>query len=182
MYNICVYGKITIGPTAPDAKCMDPYFMLFNKFICELVLNSVLCKSMFSLLFHSLFTMQQYFTNFTLFGVFSSDVSRSSCTTSFTPWCAIFSQSYVFFQGCICPLLDVINVLHHWAPTSSFPRDHSENARLYLITVFVYACMSKEMLFNIAFIITTPLSDISLPFITTIIIFISAYIHYYFRV
>ena len=36
----------------------------------------------------------------TLVGVVSSDVSRSSCTTSFTPCCSIFSQSYVFFQGC----------------------------------------------------------------------------------
>ena len=63
-----------------------------------------------------------YFTllYFTLVGVVSSDVSRSSCTTSFTPCCSIFSQSYVFFQGCPCPLLDVIDVLHPGAPPSSF--------------------------------------------------------------
>ena len=68
---------------------------------------------------------------FTLVGVVSSDVSRSSCTTSFTPCCSIFSQSYVFFKGCPCPLLDVIDVLHPGAPSSSFPRHHSENTCLY---------------------------------------------------
>ena len=83
-----------------------------------------------------------YFTllYFTLVGVVSSDVSRSSRTTSLPPCCSIFSQSHVFFQGCICPLLDVINVLHPGAPPSSFPRHHSENASLYKI---VSACMSK---------------------------------------
>ena len=37
-------------------------------------------------------------TLFTLVGVVSSDVSRSSCTTSFPPCCSIFSPSHVFFQ------------------------------------------------------------------------------------
>ena len=64
---------------------------------------------------------------FTLVGVVSSDVSRSSCTTSFTPCCSIFSQSYVFFQVCPCPLLDV---LHPAAPPFSLSRHHSENACL----------------------------------------------------
>ncbi len=42
-------------------------------------------------------------TYFTLVGVVSSDVSRSSCTTSFTPCCSIFSQSYVYiFKGYLC--------------------------------------------------------------------------------
>ena len=85
---------------------------------------------------------------FTLVGVVSSDVSRSSCTTSFTPCCSIFSQSYVFFQGCPCPLLDVIDVLHPGAPPSSCPRHHSENACLCKITPIVSACMSKERHFS----------------------------------
>ena len=72
-----------------------------------------------------------YLLYFTLVGVVSSDVIRPSCTTSFTPCCSIFSQSYVFLQGCPCPLLDVIDVLHPGAPPSSFPRHHSENACLY---------------------------------------------------
>ena len=84
---------------------------------------------------------------FTLVGVVSSDVSRSSCTTSFPPCCSIFSQSYVFFQGCPCPLLDAIYVLHPGAPPSSFPRHHSEKASLYKITLFP-ACMSKESHFS----------------------------------
>ncbi len=88
------------------------------------------------------------FTYFTLVGVVSSDVSRSSCTTSFTPCSSIFSQSYVFFQGCPCPLLDVIDVLHPGAPPSSFPRHHSENACLYQVTLIVSACMSKESHFS----------------------------------
>ena len=105
----------------------------------------------FTLLYFTLlyFTLL-YFTllYFTLVGVFSSDVSRSSCTTSFTPCCSIFSQSYVFFQGCPCRLLDVIDVLHPGAPSSSFPRHHSENACLYYITLIVSACMSKESHFS----------------------------------
>ena len=81
----------------------------------------------------------------TLFGVVSSDVSRSSRTTSFPPCCSIFSQSHVFFQGCPCPLLDVIYVLHPGTPPSPFPRHHSENASLYKITQgIVSACISKE--------------------------------------
>ena len=40
--------------------------------------------------------------------------------------------SYVFFQGCPCPLLDVIDVLHH-----------SENACLYNMTLIISACMFK---------------------------------------
>ena len=71
-------------------------------------------------------------------------MSRSSCTTSFTPCCSILCHSYGFFQGCPCPLLDVINVLHPGAPSSSFPRYHSENARLNKITPIVSACISKE--------------------------------------
>ena len=51
-------------------------------------------------------------TYFTLVGVVSSDVSSSSCTTSFPPCCSIFSPSHVYFQGCPCPLLDAIDVLH----------------------------------------------------------------------
>ena len=51
----------------------------------------------------------------TLVGVVSSDVSRSSCTTSLTPCCSIFSHSYVFLQGCRCQLLDVIDELHPFA-------------------------------------------------------------------
>ena len=74
-------------------------------------------------------------TLLTLVGVVSSDVSRSSCTTSFAPCCSIFSPSHVFFQGCPCPFLDVINVLHHRKPPSSFPQHHSENASLYNITL-----------------------------------------------
>ena len=85
---------------------------------------------------------------FTLVGVVSSDVSRSSCTTSFPPCCSIFSPSHVFFQGCPCPFLDVINVLHPRTPPSSFPRHHSENASLYKITLIVSACMSKESNFS----------------------------------
>ena len=89
-------------------------------------------------------------TYFTLVGVVSSDVSRSSSTTSFPPCCSIFSHSHVYFQGCHCPLLDVIYVLHPGAPSSSFPRNHSENASLYKITLIVYACMSKESHFSFA--------------------------------
>ena len=85
-------------------------------------------------------------TYFTLVGVVSSDVSRSSCTTSFTPCCSIFSQSYVFFQGCPCPLLDVIDVLHPGASPSSFPgiipRMHVFT-RLHLL--FLHACPKKAI-------------------------------------
>ena len=84
----------------------------------------------------------------TLVGVVSSDVSRFRCTTSFPPCCSIFSQSHVFFQGCPCPLIDVIYVLHPGAPPSSFPRNYSENASLYKITHIVSACMSKESNFS----------------------------------
>ena len=66
----------------------------------------------FTLLYFTLlyFTLL-YFTllYFTLIGVVSSDVSRSSCTTSFTPWRSIFNQSHFFFQACLCRLLDVID-------------------------------------------------------------------------
>ena len=89
-----------------------------------------------------------WLTYFTLVGVVSSDVSRSSCTTSFPPCCSIFSPSHVFFQGCPRPFLDVINVLHPRMPPSSFPRHHSENASLYKITLIVSACMSKESHFS----------------------------------
>ena len=85
---------------------------------------------------------------YTLVSVVSSDVSRSSCTTSFHPCCSIFSQSHVFFQGCPCPFLDGIDVLHPGTPPSSFPRHHSENASLYKITLIVSACMSKESHFS----------------------------------
>ena len=100
----------------------------------------------FTLLYFTLL----YFTllYFTVVGVVSSDVSRSSCTTYFTPCCSIFSQSYVFFQGCPCPLLDAIDVLHPRAPSSSFPRHNSENACLYSITLIVSACMSKQSHFS----------------------------------
>ena len=60
-------------------------------------------------------------TYFTLVGVVSSDISRSSCTTSFPPCCSIFSPSHVFFQGCPCPFIDVINVLHPRTPLLLFP-------------------------------------------------------------
>ena len=45
----------------------------------------------------------------TFVGIISSDVSRSSCTVSFTPCCPIFCHSYlnVFFQGRSCPLLEM---------------------------------------------------------------------------
>ena len=89
-----------------------------------------------------------YLPYFTLIGVVSSDVSRSSCTTSFTACCHIFSQSSVFFQGYPCPLLDVIVVLHPGAPPSSFPQHHSDNACRYQITLIVSACMSKESHFS----------------------------------
>ena len=85
-------------------------------------------------------------TYFTLLGVVSSDVSRSSCTTSFTPCCSIFSQSYVFFQGCHCPLLGVIDVLHHGVPLLLFsgiiPRMHVFT-RLHLL--FLHACPKKAI-------------------------------------
>ena len=32
----------------------------------------------------------------------------------------VICHAYVFFQGCPCPLIDVINVLHHGAPSPSF--------------------------------------------------------------
>ena len=56
--------------------------------------------------------------------------------------------SYVFFQGCPCPLLDVIDVLHPGAPPSSVPRHHSENACLYNMTLIISACMSKGIHFS----------------------------------
>ena len=65
--------------------------------------------------------MHLQFLLLTYFTLVSSDVSRSSCTTSFPPCCSIFSPSHVFFQGCPCPFLDVINVLHPRTPSSSFP-------------------------------------------------------------
>ena len=43
---------------------------------------------------HTYFTKHAYFTSI---GVVSSDVSRSICTTSFTPCCPIWCHSYVFF-------------------------------------------------------------------------------------
>ena len=33
----------------------------------------------------------------------------------------VICHAYVFFQGCPCPLIDVINVLHHGAPLLLFP-------------------------------------------------------------
>ena len=83
-------------------------------------------------------------TYFTLVGVVSSDVRCSSCTTSFTPCCPIIYHSYVFFQKCPCPLLDVINVLH----PSSFPWHHSENACLTrLHPLLLHACQKKAISF-----------------------------------
>ena len=83
---------------------------------------------------------------FTLVGVISSDVCRSSYTTSFTPRCSIFSQSYVFFQGCPCPLLDVIDVLNPGAPLLLFPgiipRMHVFT-RLHLL--FLLECPKKAI-------------------------------------
>ena len=93
-------------------------------------------------------TSVHYLLYFTLVGVISSDVSCSSCTTSFPPCCSIFSLSHVFFQGCPCPFLDVINVLHPRTSPSSFPRHHSDNASLYKSTLIVSACMSKESHFS----------------------------------
>ena len=108
--------------------CSCMYTLLTTKLV--MVVNKAHIKRMVRILLMTLLHCITI-TYFTLVGVVSSDVSRSSCTTSFTPCCSIFSQSYVFFQGCPCPLLDVIDVLHPGAPPSSFHRHHSENACLY---------------------------------------------------
>ena len=81
------------------------------------------------------FKMYIYFSCILLSRRRSSDVSHYSCTTSFTTCFSIFCHSYVFFQGCLCPLLDVIDVLHPGTPPSSFPRHHSENACLKNICI-----------------------------------------------
>ena len=58
------------------------------------------------------------------------------------------TRSYAFFQGCLWPypFLDVICALHTWMPHLSFPRYHSENARVNFnkITSTVSACMCKD--------------------------------------
>ena len=66
---------------------------------------------------------------------------------SFPPCYSIFMQSVSRFLPRIpCPFLDVINVLHHRTPPSSFPRHHSENASLYKITIIVlHACPKKAI-------------------------------------
>ena len=58
--------------------------------------------------------------------------------------CSIFSQSYVFFQGCPCPLLDVIYLLHPGALLLLFPSIipiMHVYTRLHL--VFLRACPKK---------------------------------------
>ena len=86
----------------------------------------------------------------TLLVIVSSDVSRSSCTTSFTPCCLIFCHAHVFFQGCPCPILDVINV-HPGVPLLLFPgiipRMHVLT-RLHRSISFVSACLTKESHFS----------------------------------
>ena len=56
----------------------------------------------------------------------------------------IICHSYVFFQECPCPFLNIIRVLHLAMAVSPFPRHHSENACFTKVTVIVSACMSKE--------------------------------------
>ena len=90
-------------------------------------------------------SLGQHYVLLTFVGGVSSDVSRSSCTTSFTPCCSIFSQCYVFFQGCPCPLLDVIDVLHPGVPPSSFPGIIPRMHVFLDCTLFLHACPKKAI-------------------------------------
>ena len=132
VHHCCQY--ITIAISSAQSRIMrskkNAISRCFMKCMCCSIIllehNPVVCPAMQQCLEH-LAPVVRILPYFTLVGIVSSDVSRSSCTTSFTPCCSIFSQSYVFFQGCPFPLIYVIDV----GRPSSFPRHHSENACLY---------------------------------------------------
>ena len=81
---------------------------------------------------------------FIVVGVVSSDVSRSSCTTSFTPCCSVLCHSCFFFlmlsMYCILgrPLL---------LSPASFRKCMSSQDSIIIIYI-VSACMSKESHFS----------------------------------
>ena len=90
-------------------------------------------------------------TYFTLVGVVSSDFTRSTCTTSFTPCCSIFCQSYVFFQGCPCPLLDGTDVLHPGTAFLFSPAPFRQCIHVFtrVHLLFLHACPKKTIFLSI---------------------------------
>ena len=115
--------------------------------LCETFQVNLWCENVFLVVCASIFeNCTNLLTCFTLVGVVSSDVSRSSRTTYFPPCCSIFSQSHVFFQGCPCSFLDVINVLHPRTPPSSFP-DIIPRMQVFtrLHLLFLHACPKKAI-------------------------------------
>ena len=88
------------------------------------------------------------FTYISRLGVVGSDVSRSSCTTSFRPRCSIFSPSYVFFQGSVVHflMLSMYCILERPLLPSPgiIPRMHVFTSLQFIVS----ACMSKEIHFS----------------------------------